>query len=97
MSGDTEPLPTTTKDTATKSSFVEIISDAVKGVQYKLFIMMFLFFLFLSSDTFVNRALSRIDGAVDYKTPTSYGTSLQGLFLVMACMIADIFINLGVV
>ncbi len=79
-----------------RNNFVEIASDALSGVQYKLFFLMFAIFMFLSSDTFINRLLSRIDGAVDYKTPTSYGTGLQGIFLIIACISIDMLINVHV-
>lgn len=63
------------------------------GVQYRLMASMFVIFLFLSSDIFVGRILANFDGAVHMKTPTNWGTILQGIFLVIACIIADALIK----
>ncbi len=58
---------------------------------------MLLFFIMLSSDIFVNRALAKFSGAVDYKCPTSWGVFLQGLFLVLSMIIVDALIGQGVI
>lgn len=79
-----------------RDNFVEVVSDLVSGVKYKYYVLLFIIFLFLSSDIFVNRMLSRLDGAVEYKTPTSYGTGLQGMFLVMGGIIVDLLTSQGV-
>jgi len=63
--------------------------DIASSIQYKLLAMMLGIFLLLNSDIFINRVLSRLSGAVDVKTVTTYGTCMQGLFLVIACMFAD--------
>lgn len=73
------------------------IADMFKGIQYKLFALMFFTFIVLSSDVFVTRVLCRFPGATDQKNITSWGTILQGLFLVLACLIFDIIIRLGVI
>lgn len=54
---------------------------------------MLLIFIIISSDVFINRALAKFRGAVDYKCPTSWGTFLQGLFLVFACILVDAAIH----
>lgn len=90
MSKDSDPILITVSD---EKSFIELISDMINGVQYKLFTMIFVMFMLLSSDTFINRILSKVDGAVEYNSPTSYGTFLQGLLLVLACLIIDCLIN----
>lgn len=69
--------------------FTSIVLDIVSNVQFKLLGMMLVIFIIISSDVFINRALSKFAGAVDHKYPTSWGTFLQGLFLVMACIIMD--------
>jgi hypothetical protein len=69
--------------------FTSIVLDIVSNVQFKLLGMMLLIFMIISSDVFINRALSKFQGAVDHKYPTSWGTFLQGLFLVFACILID--------
>lgn len=69
--------------------FTSIINDVFSNVQYKMFGIMFLIFIIISSDVFINRILTKFQGAVDIKCPTSWGTMLQGLFLVIGCIIVD--------
>lgn len=76
---------------------ITIATDVFGGIQYKLFLLMFIAFLVVSSDMFVGRALARINGAVDMKTPTSYGTLLQGIAMIFAVLIMDALIRVGVV
>jgi hypothetical protein len=45
--------------------------------------------LLLSSDVFVERVLSKIDAAVDMGHPTSYGTVIQGILLVLCALVLD--------
>jgi len=70
-----------------------IIMDMISHVQFKFVALMFLMFIFLSSDVFINRILATFKGAVNQKTPTTYGTTLNGLFLVIAMIIIDAFIG----
>ena len=63
-------------------------------INYKILFFIFVIFLFISSDVFIDKALSRIDGAVEYKTPTTKGTFIQGFFLVFLYMIIDITIKM---
>jgi len=69
--------------------FTSILLDIASSLQYKLFALMLIIFMLISSDVFINRALAKFDGAVNYKCPTSWGTFLQGLFLVLSCIIID--------
>lgn len=73
--------------------FTSIVLDIVGSIQFKLFGMMLLIFIIISSDVFINRVLSGFQGAVDQKCPTSWGTFLQGLFLVLTCVLIDAAIH----
>lgn len=79
------------------ADFVGILADGAAGAQYKLFALMFIAFLGLSSVPFINRVLNKFTDAVDGKTPTSWGTVLQGIFLIIACLIFDVLIRSGVI
>jgi hypothetical protein len=70
-----------------------VIVDAFSSIQYKLVGLVFVLFIFLSSDTFIERLLSKFEGAVDYKYPTSYGTIIQGLLLCLGLIIFDALIK----
>jgi len=93
-------IPDSTPIVATKnkpSDLASVIVDIASHVQYKLMGMMLIIFLFISSDVFVNRALSAFSGAVDFKCPTSYGVVLQGIFLVIAMIIMDVAIKQNII
>lgn len=83
--------------TDSNKSLIELLTDGLSGIQYKLFALMFISFLFLSSDVFILRFLSSFDGAVEYKTPTTWGTCIQGLLLVIAMLIFDFCIKQEIV
>lgn len=78
------------------TSFHSMFSDAISGVQFKLFGMMFLTFVFLQSSLFVNRVLFHIDGATIGAYPSSFGVIIQGICLVIACLVFDISIHSGI-
>jgi hypothetical protein len=78
-------------------TLVTVIYDMFKHVQCKLFLFTFIIFVFLSSDTFTTRVLSKFDGAVVGKYPSSWGVILQGIFLVIAIIIIDIFTRQGII
>ena len=80
-----------------KYSFSSMFADMLSQVHYKLFSLMFIIFLLVSSDVFIMRLLSQFNGAVDYKCPTSYGIILQGIFLVLACVMLDVAIEKNVI
>lgn len=64
-----------------RSDFTDMFMDFYAGIDFKVLFILFVIFLFVSSDVFINKVLNRFNGAVDYKNTTSYGTVLQGLFL----------------
>lgn len=80
-----------------KSSLHDLAGAAVSKLQWKLFGFMFIVFMFVNSDVFISRILSKIDGATDFKDVTSYGTGLQALLLVLACIIFDVLIKYKIV
>lgn len=77
--------------------FASIILDIATHVQYKFLVLMLVVFIILSSDVFINRVLSKFSGAIDHKSPTNWGTFLQGLFLVISMIIIDVFIRQKIV
>jgi len=81
---DSEPI-----DAADSGTFLSMIMDAVGGIQFKFLGILFLVYLFVSSDIFILGLLDRIPGAVDYKAPTTYGSLLTAAALVMIMFVMD--------
>jgi len=92
MTVDSEPL-----QKPAPNNFMNMIHAAVGGIQFKLFGIILIVFMFLSSDIFITRVLGKFSGAVEQKCPTSWGTLLQGLFLVAACILIDTAVNQGII
>lgn len=64
-------------------------------LNYKLLLFLFLIFLLVTSDIFVEKILGKIDGATSHRDPTTKGTFIQGFFLVFFYMIMDLVTKLG--
>lgn len=76
---------------------IGLFNTIIGGVQFKFIGMMFLVFLILSTDTFITRVLDIFGSAVSGGCPTSWGTVLQGMFLVLAMLLIDPLIRTGVI
>jgi hypothetical protein len=75
------------------STFVGFLSC----INYKLLFFLYIIFLFLTSDVFVDKILDRVDDAVHDRNPTTKGTFIQGLFLVLFYIAADAITTMGFV
>jgi len=67
----------------------------MSGVYFKLLFAIFLIFMFISSDVFIDQVLGRIDGASEHKTPTSKGVFIQAIIMVLLVMGIDLLLRSG--
>ena len=75
-------------------SFISIIADFFTNVNYKLIIVLFLTYVFVMSDLFMDKVLSKIDGAVTNRVHlTPKGTFINGVVLILIYMTADMLIR----
>lgn len=72
---------------------LKMIMDIAGTMQLKLFGILFLVFMFVSSEIFVLGILERVPNAVDFKTPTTYGVMLQAAAMVMIGVVVDLLIR----
>jgi hypothetical protein len=63
-------------------------SKVKKLLNFKILIAIFVLFALVVSDVFTNNVISGFRGAVQCRTPTSYGVVLQGIFLVIFYVLA---------
>ncbi len=63
----------------------------------KALIMLFLLFVFVVSDIFVDNILAGFRGATKCRTPSPYGVVLQGIFLVIFYVVVLHLADVGVV
>lgn len=92
---DSAPITVTKKERP--DDLTSIVKDIICGVDYKLIGLLFLIFLFVTSDVFMIRVLDKFDDAVDYKSPTNRGILIQGVFVVLFYIIADALIKNSVI
>ena len=70
-------------------NFISMGVEGLKGFKWKPYFMLFILFLMLTCDVFNDRCLSNFNGAVEGDDPTTWGTILQGIFLVIFFIIID--------
>lgn len=91
---DSDPIIASTKP---PDDITSIVLDIISHIQFKFLGLMLLVFIIISSDTFINRALSAFKGAVDFKNPTNWGVCLQGMFLVIVMILIDALVRQKVI
>lgn len=80
------------------SDFGQILQDISSGIPVKQMIILFILYILVSSDVFINRVMGRVDGAISYTdTLSTYGTVLSGLVLVLLYVLFDILIKKEVI
>jgi hypothetical protein len=64
----------------------------------KLLFILFLLYIFVNCDMFIDKILGKVDGAVaDGRMPTTKGTVIAGLILVLLFVIADVLVRYGLI
>ncbi len=66
-----------------------------RGINYKFYFFLFIIFMLLTSDVFIDKVLGNINGATDYRNTTVKGTLIQGIILVFATLAINMIIDLG--
>lgn len=79
-----------------KTEMLNMASDALGGFSFKLILFLYLIFIIVCSDVFIDKILSKFDSAVDMHVPTTYGTLIQGAILVVSYIFTDVLIKMEV-
>jgi hypothetical protein len=75
-------------------SFIKILADFMGNLNYKLIIILFLSYVFLMSDLFLDKILQKVPDATTHRTQlTPKGTLINGLLLILLYMTADLLIK----
>lgn len=77
--------------------FMKMIVEIFSEIQYKLFFLIFIVFIIINSDVFINRILGKFNNTLDGHRITSWGTILQGTFLVLGAIAIDATIKNNIV
>ena len=81
---------------ATKSDtdFVSMTSKAIFGINYKMVLLLFIIYILLHNDIFITRILAKSNNSVDMNNnPTTKGTIIMGLLLILSYILLDWLIN----
>lgn len=81
-----------------KPTLLMMVTNGLCNIRYKSLLFLFILFILITSDVFINLLLKKINGAVDdrgYASP--YGTVIQGLTLVLCYMLLSFLIDQGVI
>jgi hypothetical protein len=90
---DVEEIGKKKESMSSPDSAFDMIAGLVRSIPIKVALFVFLLFIFISSDLFIDWGLSYIKGAVNHRTPTTKGTLLQGLFLTLGFVIASVLVD----
>jgi polyferredoxin len=74
-----------------RKDFVCATADIIYDFNWKVAIILFFLYIFISSDIYNNYILVLFDGALDGGIPTSYGIIIQALTFVILFMFIDLF------
>ena len=72
-------------------------TDTKKNNSYKQYIILFVLFIFITSDIFVNSVLTNIGNTVKCRSPTNWGVIIQGIFLVFFYILFIYLIQNGLI
>jgi hypothetical protein len=72
------------------------IAPKLKKNSIKQYLILFIIFIFVVSDIFINNILSNIGNTVKCRTPTNLGVVVQGIFLVIFYIISVHLVDNGI-
>jgi hypothetical protein len=73
--------------------FTPMLLEIIKSIEYKYYAFMFLIFMFITSDVYIDKVLSKLDGTLEYCSPTPYGTIIQAITLIAAMILIHVLIK----
>lgn len=76
--------------------FPSLIGDLLTRINWKMSMFLFILFIIITSDIFIDKCLRKIPGSVENMTSTNKGTVIQGIFLVIFFIIMDGILSSGV-
>jgi hypothetical protein len=78
-----------------KSDMGQAVVGFLSMAYFKLLFAIFMIFLFVSSDVFIDKVLGYISGASEHRSPTTKGVMIQALIMVILVMFIDLLLRMG--
>ena len=91
-SSEIKPLKKNKKD-----DLLPLIYELSASINYKYYILMFVIFMFITSDVFIERILGKFTGTLEHQLPTIYGTIIQAFTLIVSMLLIDFLITKEVI
>jgi hypothetical protein len=88
---DVEETPKSKKNK--KTDFMRMTGNLISNINYKVAFLLFMIGMIVFSDIFIDGFLSHINDTVSGECPTTKGTMLQLLFMVLAYIILDLVVQ----
>ena len=73
--------------------FPSMATDMIKGINWKIAFFIFILGIFIFSDVFIEMCLVNFTDTIDGDCPTTKGTIIQLLFLVLGYIILDLSVQ----
>lgn len=84
------------KKSKTPGDFPSLFADLFMKINWKMAFFLFIFFIILTSDIFIDKYLRKIPDSVNNMTSTNKGTVIQAVVLVLFFVIMDAIISSGI-
>lgn len=98
MSETFEIIETEVETTKQKpNDLAEVAAGAILSINFKSLIFLFILYIFITSDIFNDKFLSRFSNSVENRNPTTKGSFIAGFTLVILYMFADLAIEHGII
>ncbi len=81
------------KSKSKKTDFMKMTGNLIGNINYKVAFLLFMIGMNIFSDIFIDGFLSHISDTVSGECPTTKGTMLQLLFMVIAYIILDLVVQ----
>jgi hypothetical protein len=89
---DSEPITVSEKNLP--SDLNPVFGEFLSSIPYKFLFYIYIIYLLLSNDVFYTRILGKLDGAVEsHGSPSTYGTIITGVLLVLFVTVIDVLIK----
>ncbi len=80
----------TIMEPANSDNLITMVIDSASKIRLKFLVLMYILFIFIVSDVFVDRILSNFIGATELHTVTNWGSALQGIFYLLGYIVLEI-------
>jgi hypothetical protein len=75
----------------------DMIGGLFSKIPWKVAIFVFLLFIFVSSDLFIDWGLERFKGATEHRNATPKGVLIQSIFLTLGMIVVTLLVDINVI